>query len=199
MQKIIISILGIIITVSLCAGTDIISVNQTNQFQYPIRKKDSVKSDTIFNTSRMGNELKMTLNKAGEIGVLINENQVITVKNDGFTGFGTNNPQCRVDVCGSIRASEELIVEANEWCDFVFDESYTPEPFRERMEVIKSQKHLPYIKSEEEILNSGISVSETISGLLRNIEEMYLYIEKLEERISLLEEENKKLSSVSND
>ncbi|MDD3740579.1 MAG: hypothetical protein PHH30_04995 [Bacteroidales bacterium] len=199
MQKIIISIFGIIISLSMFASTDIISMCEMNQLYYPIRKKDSIKSDTIYNAKRMGNEIKMTLNKAGEFGMLINENQVICVKNDGFTGFGTKNPQYRVDVCGSIRASEELIVEANEWCDFVFDEDYCLEPFRERITAIKSNKHLPYIKSEDEILNNGISVSETISGLLRNVEEMYLYIEKLEERISLLEEENRKLSSASND
>lgn len=199
MKKIVIFIFSLTICGIVSAGDYGVVESEVFEYFIPIRKKDSIKSDTVFSTIRMGNELKLTLNKAGEIGVLINNIQTITVKSDGFTGFGTKNPQHRVDVCGTIRASEELIVEAHEWCDFVFDEDYIPQPFNERMDLIKSQKHLPYVRSEEEITNSGISVSETISGLLRNIEELYLYIENLEERINILEEENKKLSSESND
>lgn len=65
--------------------------------------------------------------------------------------------------------------------------------FNTRLELIKSQKHLPYIPSKDEINSNGLQISETISGLVRNIEELYLYIEQMEKRIQLLEEENKQL------
>ncbi len=159
------------------------------------KKKDSLKNDTMVFIRRMGNEVKLSLNNDGDFGFSYNENQTITIKADGNTGFGTKNPEYRIDVCGSIRASEELIVESNKWCDFVFDDSYKLQPFTERIELIKKQKHLPYIKAEAEIYNSGVPVSETLSGLLHNMEELYLYVEQLENRIKLLEEENKALKS----
>lgn len=185
------------IFLSICALGFTAEITAFNMNEYTtIRKdKDSIKTDTIFYARRMGNELKLVLNKNGDIGVFINEAQTITIKKDGFTGFGTSNPQHRVDVCGTIRASEELIVETHEWCDFVFNDSYILQPFSERMSVIKANKHLPYLSKEEDVLNNGISVSETLNGLLQNVEEMYLYIEQLENRIKTLEEENSKLKS----
>lgn len=61
------------------------------------------------------------------------------------------------------------------------------------MQNIKKQKHLPWIKSENHVVEQGVSVSETIKGLLQNVEEMYLYMEIMEKRIKQLEEENKVL------
>ncbi len=153
------------------------------------------KTDTIFNVARIGQKLKFVFDSSANFNLMINEEKLISVLSDGKTGFGLTNPEYKVDVCGSIRASEELIVEANEWCDYVFDENYSQEEFSLRMESIHHNKHLPYILSESEILEEGIPVSETITGLLRNVEELYLYIEKLEQRITLLEKENENLKS----
>jgi hypothetical protein len=158
-------------------------------------KKDIVRTDTIFSAIRMGTELKFILNKQGEFGVMFNEEKVITVLSDGKTGFGTDNPQYRIDVCGSIRASEEIIVEPNGWCDFVFSNEYVLESLHDRLSGIYIDKHLPYIKSESEIMENGMPVTETITGLLRNVEELYLYVEKLERRIDELEEENQSLKN----
>ncbi|HOZ30122.1 MAG TPA: hypothetical protein PLL66_04325 [Bacteroidales bacterium] len=199
MHKTFLSIISIALNISIFASNVDLNISISEYNYYPIRKKDSIKSEIIYNIKKMGNEIKLSLNKEGKVGYIINENQVITIKNDGFTGFGTDNPQHRLDVCGTIRASEELIVEASEWCDFVFEKGYIKEPFKERMTSIKTQKHLPYIRPQEDILESGISVSETISGLLRNIEELYLYIEELEKRIDNLESENARLNSLINE
>lgn len=153
------------------------------------------KTDTVFTAERIGQKLKFVFDSAANFDLMINEEKLISVLSDGKTGFGLTNPEYKIDVCGSIRASEELIVEANEWCDYVFDANYYQEEFSVRMESIHKNKHLPYILPESEIVEEGIPVSETMTGLLRNVEELYLYIEKLEERITLLEEENKNLKS----
>lgn len=188
MQKIFL-VLGSLFLSFVLFATDI-KTTYGNDFDFCISKKrDSLKNDTMFYARRMGTEVKMTLNGKGEIGVLINDNQAITIKSDGFTGFGTKKPQHRLDVCGTIRASEELIVETNEWCDFVFRADYALQPFEQRIEQVKENKHLPYIRPESEITESGVPVSETLTGLLRNVEELYLYIEQLEKRISSLETE----------
>lgn len=195
MQKYIYTLLFLIISGFLVASDFSSVILSENDFSGPIKRRDTLKTDTMFVARRMGNEVKFTLNKAGELGILLDETQMITMKKDGFTGFGTKNPQYRLDVCGTIRASEELIVESSEWCDFVFDDQYKLQPFEQRISAIRKNKHLPYLKPEAEIYENGIPVSETLNGLLRNIEEMYLYIEELENRITALELENKNLKS----
>lgn len=194
MDKIFLSLF--IISTSALSHAAELNTSYFNESDFFIsKKKDTLKNDTMFVARRMGNELKFILTKDGDFAVLFNDSQNITVKSNGNFGLGTKNPQYRLDVCGSIRASEELMVETNEWCDFVFRAEYVLPPFEQRIEQIKENEHLPYIRPESEIIESGIPVSETLTGLLRNVEEMYLYIEQLEQRISKLEEENRKLKT----
>ncbi len=160
------------------------------------KKKDSLKNDTMFFARRLGNEIKFTFNKTGELAVLLNEKQNITIDSSGNIGLGNNKPQYRIDVCGSIRASEELLVETNQWCDYVFDSDYKIQDFNLRINQIKENKHLPYLKSESEILEKGIPMSETLIGILQNVEELYLYLELLEQKVSTLEQENTKLKAI---
>jgi hypothetical protein len=194
MSKILFTLL--ILSASVISNAAELSTSYFNDSDFIIsRKKDTLKNDTMFLARRMGNELKFILNREGDFGVLFNDSQHITVKSNGNVGLGTKNPQYRLDVCGSIRASAELMVETNEWCDFVFRADYVLQPFEQRIEQIKENEHLPYIRPESEITESGIPVSETLTGLLRNVEELYLYIEQLEQRITQLEEENQKLKT----
>lgn len=118
------------------------------------------------------------------------ENFVLHLTNDGHVGIGTGNPEYRLDVCGIIRSNIEIVVNQNGWCDFVFEPDFYLESFEKRMSTIKAQRHLPYILPEAEIANSGVPVSETMRGILQNVEELYLYMEIMEQRIKQLEEEN---------
>ncbi|MEJ5266388.1 MAG: hypothetical protein WHW07_01100 [Bacteroidales bacterium] len=122
-----------------------------------------------------------------------NDEPILNIDSLGRFSFGKNSPQYKLDVCGTIRASEELIVETNDWCDYVFHENYKLQPLSERLNLIKKQKHLPYLKPEKSVTENGIQITETIKGLLQNIEELYLYIEILNERINNLENENQDL------
>jgi hypothetical protein len=110
----------------------------------------------------------------------------------GNVGIGTINPQYGLDVRGKIRSDNEVLVKTADFPDFVFDKDYSMQAFGNRMSTIKKQKHLPYIASAEEIEENGLPVSETMSGLTRNVEELYLYIEKLEKRIAELEDKAQK-------
>lgn len=194
MQKIFLT-LGILFLSLITLATDF-NTPYANDFDFLIsKKKDSIKNDTMLILRCIGAEAKFKLNNKGELLIILDGTQAITVKPDGFTGFGTKNPQHRLDVCGTIRASEELIVEVNEWCDFVFRADYALQPFEQRIEQVKENKHLPYIRPQSEITELGVPISETLTGLLRNVEELYLYIEQLEKRISSLETENNQLKS----
>jgi len=129
------------------------------------------------------------------------KNFVMHIANDGFVGIGTGKPMHKLDVCGTIRATVEIMVDANGaycWPDFVFKPDYNLEPFAKRIETIKEQKHLPNVPSETQVAEEGIPVTETMRGILQNVEELYLYMEIMQERIQQLEEENKKLLELIN-
>lgn len=57
----------------------------------------------------------------------------------------------------------------------------------ERKQFIAKNKHLPWMPSEAEVLKNGANVSEVITGLLQNVEELTLYVLQLEEKIKQLE------------
>jgi hypothetical protein len=107
-----------------------------------------------------------------------------------------------LEVEGVIRSAEEVVVETFTWADFVFESTYKLQPFSERMQLIKTQKHLPNIRPESEILENGVPISETLKGLLQNVEEMYLYMDEMQttmtelnEKLRQLEAENKALKA----
>lgn len=104
---------------------------------------------------------------------------------NGNVGIGTGRPEYKLDVCGTIRTNE-LITEPQWWPDFVFDDDYVLEPFNERIELIKQNKCLPGLPTEEEVLTNGANMNEVIQGLLKNMEDLYLYIEQLEKEIQQL-------------
>ncbi len=122
-------------------------------------------------------------------------NFILHLANDGNVGIGNGNPLYKLDVNGIIRSNTEVIVCTDGYCDFVFDKDYILEPFATRILKIKTQKHLPNIKPASDVIQNGIPISETVKGLLQNIEELYLYMDKMEARIKQLEEENKSLKN----
>ncbi|MGC9332358.1 MAG: hypothetical protein ACP5DZ_10860 [Bacteroidales bacterium] len=106
----------------------------------------------------------------------------------GDVGIGTTEPQYPLDVCGRIRSTVEVFVKTADWGDYIFEPDYGLEDFCNRVQKMKQNKHLPYIAPGEKIEKEGLPVSETVNGLTKNVEEMYLYIEALEKRISELEQ-----------
>ncbi|MDA3820653.1 MAG: hypothetical protein PF590_09360, partial [Candidatus Delongbacteria bacterium] len=117
-----------------------------------------------------------------------NDEDILVVRSYGKVGIGTANPEYPLDVDGRIRSTVEVLVKIANWGDYIFEPDYMLEAFDNRMEKIKQNKHLPYSTSGEKIENEGLPVSETVNGLTKNVEEMYLYIEALEKRISELEQ-----------
>ncbi len=106
----------------------------------------------------------------------------MTILNDnGNVGIGVTSPQYKLDVAGTIRA-QEIIVETT-GADFVFAEDYQLRPLSEVKTFIQENKHLPEIKSAQEMQENGVSVSELQTQLLQKIEELTLYILQQEEKI----------------
>ena len=105
----------------------------------------------------------------------------------GNVGIGTDNPQNKLDVNGTIRA-KEILVESN-WADFVFKQNYKLPTLREVEEYIKEKGTLPNVPSEEEVKANGISVGENNALLLQKIEELTLYVIQQQKEIEELKQQ----------
>ena len=99
-------------------------------------------------------------------------------KGKGFDGF-----VCQA-ICPLYRWQSKVV-----GADFVFAEDYQLRPLSDVKAFIQEYKHLPEIKSAQEMQENGVGVNELQTQLLQKIEELTLYILQQEERIKALEAE----------
>ena len=119
-----------------------------------------------------------------------NSTHCMTMLTNGNIGIGTSSPNYKLDVNGTIRANEIIVNTTG--ADFVFADDYQLRPLSEVKTFIQENKHLPEIKSAQEMQENGVGINELQTQLLQKIEELTLYIIQQEERIKMLEAEFKK-------
>jgi hypothetical protein len=141
---------------------------------------------------------------------------VLSATSNGRVGIGTVAPQQALHVMGSVRSSNDVLVEgvvgigtltpdpyyklsvngsvrAKEirvntgWADFVFERDYKLRSLTEVEYYIQKHKHLPEIPSAAEVEESGVALGEMQSKVLQKIEELTLYIIELNKRVEKLE------------
>ncbi|HEY8937164.1 MAG TPA: hypothetical protein VIM65_18185, partial [Cyclobacteriaceae bacterium] len=79
------------------------------------------------------------------------------------------------------------------WPDYVFEKDYPITDIPALKKYIETNGHLPNMPSAKTVEKDGIDVEEINVLLLQKIEEMSLYLIKMEERLKKLEQENNKL------
>ncbi|SDX70809.1 hypothetical protein SAMN05444410_1332 [Hydrobacter penzbergensis] len=104
-------------------------------------------------------------------------NNVYIAGDGGNVGIGTRNPgPYRLAVEGTVGVRKLKVTQVTPWADYVFDPSYKLKPLSQIEAFIKENRHLPEIPSAEEVEKNGVDVGETVSLLLKKIEELTLYI-----------------------
>ena len=86
---------------------------------------------------------------------------------------------------GTLRATK-MNVDAKWWSDFVFADDYKLPSLAEVEAFIKTNKHLPNVPSEAEVLENGIDVANMQAIQQQKIEELTLYIIQQQKQIELL-------------
>jgi hypothetical protein len=96
--------------------------------------------------------------------------------------------------------TRELRIDATNWADFVFDESYDLPELNQVAAFIEENHRLPGVPSSEEIKKNGINVAEMHTLQMQKIEELTLYIiemnqkmEELQSEVTRLKQENQEL------
>jgi hypothetical protein len=97
------------------------------------------------------------------------------VYENGNVGIGCSNPQVKLAVNGTIKATE-LQITTTPCSDFVFEKGYNLMDLNTLEKFVTNNKHLPDVPSAKEFEENGYSVGEMDDILLRKIEELTLYI-----------------------
>ncbi len=121
----------------------------------------------------------------------------------GKVSIGTNTVtgNHKLYVNGGILATrvKVAVLGSAQWADYVFDESYDLKSLEEVDNYIKENKHLPNIPSTSEMMDQGNDLGQTDALLLSKIEELYLHVIELNNRVKELETENEQLKMDTND
>ena len=112
---------------------------------------------------------------------------------NGSVSFGTNksfstykNEPFKLTVYGGI-IGEELQICKTAWCDYVFDDSFRLAPLRDVSSYVNSQKHLPGCTPGGVIeKQAGFYLDEQTPQQQQKLEEVFLYLMDLDDRITVL-------------
>lgn len=122
-------------------------------------------------------------------GSSFNKNTFV-VYGDGRTHIGTEkvigqNSDALLSVSGKVACKSLYVLKPTTWADDVFKKKEI-ESLKNVEKYINSNKHLPDMPSEAEILENGYDINEMDAKLLSKIERLYLHIIELEKEIDNL-------------
>ncbi len=107
----------------------------------------------------------------------------------GNVGIGTNTPDHKLEVNGTIRA-KEVVVETG-WSDFVFEDGYKLRSLHDVETHIEKHGHLPDVPSAVTVASKGLSLGETQKIMMQKIEELTLYMIEKDKEVAELREKLK--------
>ncbi len=129
------------------------------------------------------------------IGISTDGLERLRIDENGNVGIGTiNTGSFKLAVEGKVGAREFKVTQISPWPDYVFDTNFYLLPLNELEEYVLINKHLPGIPSFDEIENEGgVNLGEMQIILVKKIEELYLYILQLNNKVTELQISNESL------
>ncbi|GAA4314406.1 hypothetical protein GCM10023143_25240 [Compostibacter hankyongensis] len=106
---------------------------------------------------------------------------LMTITSAGNVGIGTISPNAKLAVNGSVSA-KKITVTQNGWPDYVFAPEYSLPSLDSLNAYLRKRRHLPDLPSAAEISKKGNDLGQTDALLLKKIEELTLYVIKLNEQ-----------------
>lgn len=157
---------------------------------YASRLHDGISVDNSFQTPNIDTKTWWERDPLDNIQSWGNNAETYLTINKGNIGIGTQNPDTKLAVKGTIH-SNEIKVDLNVPApDYVFENDYQLKSLEEVENYITKNKHLPEIPSAKEFEKNGINVSEMNMALLKKIEELTLYVIEQNKRLDKVEKEN---------
>ena len=112
---------------------------------------------------------------------------------NGKLGIGTTEfGDAQLAVNGKIVA-KEIVITVDNFPDYVFDDDYALLPLNDLETYVKTNKHLPGIKSRVEVLDQGVDLGELNTQLLEKIEELTLHVINLDKKASEISDMNEEM------
>jgi hypothetical protein len=111
------------------------------------------------------------------------------ILNSSLVGVNKTNPSYALDVTGDVNVSGEVRRNGTAYTnpDYVFEPNYKVFSIEELRNFLKTEKHLPGMPSNEDVKKDGVLLFEQNRKQLEKLEEAYLYILQLEERLNKVE------------
>ncbi|MFK7787181.1 MAG: hypothetical protein AB8B56_18815 [Crocinitomicaceae bacterium] len=143
-------------------------------------------------------------NGSRQIGFDTGGGRVMTVQEVGTTGkvgIGTTNFPTSIGganisgyhlfVQGGVLADEVRV--RTGWADYVFYDDYELKPLSEVADYIEENGHLPNVPSAEQVEEEGIELGDITKIQQEKIEELTLYVIKLQEQLDELQKQYEKM------
>lgn len=123
----------------------------------------------------------------------VNWNRGLTMHTSGSVGIGTNPiPGFMLAVNGGIVARNDIrtTLLGVAWPDYVFSPTYRLKPLAQLEQEIDSIGHLPDMPSAQEVEENGISLPQISTQLVKNVEELTLYVIALQKQVDAQHKQN---------
>jgi hypothetical protein len=113
----------------------------------------------------------------------------VVIDTTGNVGIGMQTPSYKLDVAGDINTTGEIRKNGSAYNhpDYVFEPEYELISLAELEDYLAQNKHLPGMPSAQEVREEGVKLFEQNRLLLEKLEESYLYIAELQNRVAKLE------------
>lgn len=111
----------------------------------------------------------------------------------GKIGIGTTNPDQLLTVAGTVHAKEVVVNTSIVVPDYVFKKNYNLPSLNTVETYVNKNHHLPGVSSAGEISKKGLNLGETNLQLLKKVEELTLYMIKLNKTVERQQQEINRL------